>query len=222
VPPQSAADRVRNAWHRRNESDYIFNFGTALGWTILTCGFYTVYVIYQLFRRARDHNARRMELLDAATAFAWEQAQARGMADELRPRFEAIGPHMATLRSYTNEFRDPTIWTVLSVFFLQVVEIIAFILLDGDLIRHDHAEGAIEHELSQIYTRLGAPVMAPDPGRLKGPHNYVGRVIATLFTCGLYAFWWEYDIMTEGNLHFQTCWQWEDSVAQSIQQLISV
>ena len=38
--------------------------------------------------------------------------------------------------------------------------IIMFILLDGDLFTHDRAEGAIEHELSVIYTRLGAPVAA--------------------------------------------------------------
>ena len=69
----SAADRVRNAWHGRAESDYIFDFATALGWTILTCGFYAIYVVYQLVRRSREHNLRRIELLDAATTFAWEQ-----------------------------------------------------------------------------------------------------------------------------------------------------
>jgi hypothetical protein len=75
--------------------------------------------------------------------------------------------------------------------------------------------------LSTIYARLGAPVAAPDPGRLKGPHNYVGRIIATIFTCGFYAYWWEYDIMTEGNRHFEANWKWEDDLAQSVQGLIA-
>jgi hypothetical protein len=213
---------VRNAWHRRSETDYIFNFWTALGWTILTCGIYGIYVIYQLFRRARDHNARRIELLDASAAFAWEQAQARGLADELRPAFERISPHIATLRSYANEFRDPAVWTVLAVFFSGIVNIIAYILIDGDLVRHDYAEGAIEHELSQIYARLGASVTPPDPSRLKGQHNYLGRVFATIFTFGIYGLWWEYDIMTDTNVHYHECWRWEDSVAQAVQQLLTV
>ena len=67
-----------------------------------------------------------------------------------------------------------------------------------------------------VYERTYPP---PDPTRLKAPHNYVGRVVATIFTCGLYAFWWEYDVMTEGNRHFTENWRWEDDLAQSVQQL---
>jgi len=41
APPQmTAAGRVRVAARRRDETDYIFNYWTALGWTILTLGIY--------------------------------------------------------------------------------------------------------------------------------------------------------------------------------------
>ena len=63
-----AAERVRLAARRREETDYIFRYWSALGWTILTLGIYGLYVFYQLVRRMRDHNARRLELLDAAAA----------------------------------------------------------------------------------------------------------------------------------------------------------
>jgi hypothetical protein len=220
-PPASPADRVRVAWHRRNESDYIFDFWTAFGWTLLTCGVYGYYVLYQMVRRSRDHNVRRIELLDAATALAWDQAQSKGLGDELRPAFERIAPHMAVLRNQTTQFRDPVVWTIISLLTGGIGHFIIYILLDGDLITHDHAEGAIESELSTIYTRLGAPVTPPNPARLKGPHNYVGRIVATLLTCGIYAVWWQYDIMTEGNRHFRENWAWEDGLAQSVQQLIA-
>jgi hypothetical protein len=63
APPQiPAAERVRLAAQRRGESDYILNYWTALGWTILTLGIYGFYVFYQLVRRMRDHNVRRLEL----------------------------------------------------------------------------------------------------------------------------------------------------------------
>jgi hypothetical protein len=222
APPAALpADRVRAAWHRRNESDYIFDFWTALGWSILTCGIYGFYVIYQLVRRSRDHNARRIELLDAATTLAWEQAQSKGLADELRSAFERIAPHMAVLRNQATQFRDPVVWMIISLLTGGIGHFIIYILLDGDLITHDHAEGAVESELSTIYTRLGAPVAGPNPARLKSPHNYVGRIVATLLTCGIYGLWWQYDLMTEGNRHFQENWAWEDGLAQSVQQLIA-
>jgi hypothetical protein len=212
---------VRAAWQRRHETDYVFNFWTALGWTILSCGFYSVYVTYQLMRRDRDHNLRRIELLDSATTFAWDRASERGIGDELRPAFERIGAQMVTLRSMTTEFREPAIWALLSLFAGTIVHAIAFIFIDGDLVKHDYAEGAVEAELSAIYERLGTTIPPPDPSRLKQKHNYVGRIVASLLTCGIYALWWEYDVMVEGNRHFEHNWRWEDDLARGVQSLIA-
>ena len=217
----SSSDRIRYAWQRRHETDYIFNFWTALGWTILTCGIYGFYVVYQLVRRDRDHLLRRIELLDASTAFAWEQAEARGLSEELRPGFERIAQNMQAMRKQTTEFREPVLWMILSIVAGFIVHIVLYCLLDGDLVTHDYSEGAVEADLSEIYTRLGAPVPAPNPGRLKGRHNYVGRIIATLATCGIYQFWWQYNIMMEGNAHFEEAWRWEDGLANSVQSLLA-
>jgi len=179
-------------------------------------------------RRSREHNLRRVELLDAANAFAWDRCTEQGIADELRPAFERIATQMTTLRQLGTEFRDPAIWLVilvLSSLFTGgggvIVQIIVYILLDGDLVRHDYAEGAIEAELSAIYARLGATIAPPDPARLKQRHNYVGRVIATIFTCGIYGLWWLYDLMVEGNRHFEHNWRWEDDLARSVHSLIA-
>jgi hypothetical protein len=35
----------------------------------------------------RDHNARRLELLDAVTTVAWDQAGRQGLQQELAPSF---------------------------------------------------------------------------------------------------------------------------------------
>ena len=204
---------------QRPATDYYFSFWTAFGWTVLTCGLYGFYVVYQLVRRSRDHNARRIEMLDAATTFAWQQAEARGLGNELQPNFNRISAELAVLRQQATQFRDPIIWTLLAVVTSGLVHIVLYILLDGDLVTHDQAEGAIENELSIIYTRLGATVPAPDPARLKGRHNYVGRIVASILTCGIYTLWWQYDVMTETNEHFRHNWGWEDALATSVQQL---
>jgi Domain of unknown function (DUF4234) len=222
APQLPPAERVRAAYLRRHDSDYIFEFWTAFGWTVLTCGIYLVYVVYQLVRRSRDHNQRRLELLDAANSVAWERATAQGLADELRPNFERVATHLEGLRRLTAEFRDPTVWMVLMIVgvvigALGIVEIVAFVLLDGDLVKHDYDEGGAENELAYLYTWLGTPVNAPDPSRLHQPENYVGRIIATIFTCGIYGFFWLYNIMDDGNRHFAENWAWEDSLAQAVQ-----
>jgi hypothetical protein len=216
----STAERVRIAWQQRHDTDYVFSFWTALGWTVLTLGIYSLYVTYQLLRRDRDHIRRRVELLDAATTFAWEQAHARGGVDDLRPAFERIAPNMAQLRAKTTEFRDPIIWVLLDFISGGIARIVAYVLMDGDLVDHDHAEGAIEAELTDIYAQLGAPMAPPDPARLKGKHNYVGRIIATIASCGIYGLWWLYDVMVEWNRHYEHNWRWEDGAASSVQTLL--
>jgi hypothetical protein len=203
------------AYAARAESDYLFSFWTAFGWTLLTCGIYGFYVLYQLVRRSRDHNRRRLELLDAATAMAWDRASSEGRADELRPRFESIGVHLGVLRSMTTDFRDPVIWTVISIVASTIVHIILYVLLDQDLVKHDAAERAAEAELAAIYAALGADLPAPTTPP-KQPHNYVNRVIVAIVTVGIYTLWWLYNIMDEGNRHFEENWVWEDSLRHAL------
>lgn len=220
TPALTSADRVRRAWSDRVRTDYVF----VSPWLnvflmIITCGIYGLYLFYQLVRRSRDHNQRRLELLDAATTFAWEQAYEQGVADELRPHFERIAGHLQPLRAMTTEFRDPAIWLVLALIASGIAQIVAFVLLDGDLIKHDRAEGAVEAELAAIYARLGQPLPPSDPNRVKGPDNYVGRVIATVASCGFYSFWWWVDQQNDGDRHYAQNWPWEDALAQAVNTL---
>lgn len=220
TPPNAAADRVRIAWQDRARTDYWF----MKPWRnvvliLITCGIFGFVVFYQLVRRSRDHNRRRLELLDAATTFAWEETHRQGLSDDLRPNFERIAVHLQTMRAMTTEFRDPAIWLLISIIASGIAQVVAFVLLDQDLIKHDRAEGAVEAELAAIYARLGAPLPPSDPSRVKQPDNYVGRIVATVFTCGIYLYWWYVDQQREGDAHYAQNWPWEDGLAQAVQQL---
>jgi hypothetical protein len=217
-PALSAADRVRLAAQRRGESDYIFSYWSALGWTILTLGIYGFYVLYQLVRRMRDHNARRLEMLDAATTVAWEQAGRQGLQQELTPSFQRVAGQLAVMRQMTTEFREPLIWAALAVVAHGIVQIVAFVLLDQDLIKHQQAESAAEQELSLIYGRLGQHLPAPDPGQVKGPDNYVGRIVAAICTLGIYMFWWYHDQMEAPNKHFTSNWAPEEELVTAVEK----
>ena len=216
-PPQvPAAERVRVAALRRDESDYIFSYWSALGWTVLTLGIYGFYVFYQLVRRMRDHNARRLELLDAATTVAWEQAGRQGLQQEMGPSFERAAGQLAVMRQMTGDFREPVIWLVFAIVVRGIAEIVAFVLLDQDLIKHGQAEAGAGYELSVIYGRLGQQVPSPGQGHVKGPDNYVGRILAAIFSLGIYMFWWYYNQMEEPNKHFAGNWAQEDELVKAV------
>jgi hypothetical protein len=221
MPPSlTPADRFRNAYAARSQTDYYFDgLGMVIFLTIITCGIYGYYVFYQLMRRMRDHNRRRLDLLESANEIAWQRASEQGMAEELRSNFERIATNLAMMRQMTMDFRDPAIWLVIAIFARGIAEIIGFIFLDQDLIKHDQAEGAVEAELSAVFARLGQNVPAPEPGRLKGPQNYAGRVVATVLSCSIYFFWWIYNQMDDVNRHFLWNWPWEDSLAGAVNTL---
>jgi hypothetical protein len=215
-PPVPAAERARLAAQRRDETDYIFGYWSALGWTILTFGIYGFYVFYQLIRRMRDHNARRLELLDAATTVARDQAGRQRLQQELAPSFERAAGHLAVMRRMTGDFREPVIWLLLAIVARGITELVAFVLLDQDLVRHSQAEAGAGHELSAIYARLGQPVPSLDHGPVKRPDNYVGRILAAIFTLGIYMFWWFYNQMDEPNKHFTSNWAQEDELVHAV------
>jgi len=219
APP--ASERLRVAWQQRHESDYIFEFASAFGWLLLTCGVYGYYILFQLMRRSRDHNRRRLELLDAATTFGWEQAQAQGVSEELRPTFQRIADRMGVLHRLTTEFRDPALWVVLSVVSSGIAQYVGWVFIDGDLVKHDEAERAIEADLAAIYTRLGQPITPSGTSPPKSGHNVVGRLVATVASLGLYSIWWMRDLMNEGNAHFEHNWQFEDDLARASQSLLA-
>ena len=218
-PPMSASQRVEAAWQRRQDTDYVFHYWSALGWTVLTLGVYSLYVLYQLVRRMRDHNARRLELFDASLTRAWDEAGRRGLQEQLTPSFQRAAGHMAVLRQMTSDFREPVVWIVIAVVARGLAELVAFVLLDQDLVKHDRSEGGVEYELSLIYGELGQHVPVPDQGRVKGEDNYVGRIVATVFSFGIYTFWWYYNQMEEPNKHFQANWPQEDALAAAVRAL---
>jgi hypothetical protein len=167
--------------------------------------------------RALTRRALDARLLDAAIAAGWEQAGRQGLQPQLAPSFQRAAGHLAVLRQMTSDFRDPLVWVVLSLVGRGVVDVVAFVLLDQDLVKHSQAEAAVEQELSVIYGRLGHPLPAPDPGQLKQPDNYAGRIIVAIVTFGIYMLWWFYDQMAEPNEHFTSNWAHEDQLVTAVQ-----
>ena len=54
---------------------------------------------------------------------------------------------------------------------------------------------------------------------MKGPDNYVGRIVATIFSLGIYMFWWYYNQMEDPNQHFRSNWAHEDELVNAVDAL---
>ena len=54
---------------------------------------------------------------------------------------------------------------------------------------------------------------------MKGQNNYVGRIVASIFSFGIYLFWWYYNQMNHPNQHFQTNWVQEDALVAAVHGL---
>src|SRR5438477_8768759 len=136
-PSMTPAERFRMAYDARAQTDYYFDgMGMVIFLTIITCGIFGFYVFYQLMKRMRDHNRRRLDLLESATELAWQRASEQGVAEELRPNFERIAPHLGVQSGRATGRGDAGIWVIIAVL-KSIAYFVGFVFLYGDLIRHD-------------------------------------------------------------------------------------
>ncbi|HEX6054596.1 MAG TPA: hypothetical protein VFY98_02190, partial [Intrasporangium sp.] len=212
APARTPREQIQQAVGDRPSSDYVFDVRTAIGWTIVTFGLYAFYVFYQLMRRARDHNRRRVALLLAAQELARQRAIEMGRPEALDQALERVQAEVQALRALDDDFRDPTLWLLGSFLGSGLVWLAEAILLDQDLTRHERHERAAEAELTRVFAELGFSLPASVPV-MKQPHNCVRRVVALVATLGLYSLWWAADLMREGNAHLQQDQAWEDALA---------
>lgn len=210
------AEQILQAVRERSWTDYRFHFWTAFGWTVLTFGLYWFYVFYQLIRRSRDHNRRRATLLMAAHDLAQSRAAEQGGAEALRPALDAVRGDVEAMGAKDGDLlRDPALWLVAGIVGSGLVWLAGALLLDQDLVRHQRHERTAEAGLTSVFAQFGTALPAPVPAT-KQPHNYVGRLLAVVFSLGLYSLWWVADVMQEGNADFEQSSAWEDALAQSV------
>ena len=150
---------------------------------------------------------------------AWEQAGRQGLQqDSARTGPRAAG-QLAVLRQMTTDFREPVIWVMLAIVARGVAEIVAFVLLDQDLIKHDRAEVGAEFELSLIYGRLGQHVRSPDQDRVKGQTTMWAGSWPPSSRSASTCIWWYNNQMQVPNQHFAGNWAQEDELARAVEAI---
>lgn len=215
APARTPSEQIEWAIRERSSAHHVIQVRAAIGWTVVTFGLYAFYLFYELMRRARDHNRRRVALLTAGLELAQQRALQAGAQADVGPALERAGAEVRALRALDTDYRDPQLWLLFSFLGNGLVWLVEAILLDHDLIRHARHERAAEAELAHAFTQLGLPVPVP-AAAAKQPHDYVGRILALIATLGLYSLWWAADLTREGNEHVRQDEAWEDALAAAV------
>ncbi|MGH2829245.1 MAG: DUF4234 domain-containing protein [Actinomycetota bacterium] len=197
---------------RRGETDYRFSWGTYIGWNLLTFGIYSHYATYKLVERRREHAQRRL----AFSSYLWHALAARadslGRRAEVQEGLDHLSRIHAQIESYERKNkRDPALWTILR-FVAAPVGAYVNHFLNADFRFLDTWESSFSQNVEWVLQRLGLPAGLPARTRQTPVRSTAVYVLLTIVTLGLFAIWWRYAMMKDGNDHFDE----DDAVENAI------
>jgi len=204
----------------RTVTDWQTGFWQAFLLSIVTCGIYMFYVIYKLLERREQHFERMVSFRKDMIAVLKEKAEASS-PDGLNPEIEAEFSQLegldldATNRDRSGD-KSPVLWLILSMV-VGVIIYYVYYFLNDDFRAHEANEHAFMLKASEVMNRLGitenqivTPMVIPE-------RNFITFLLLSLVTCGIYAIYWLYTIITDPNNHFDNHAVWEAQVQALLQ-----
>jgi len=194
----------------REEKDKRLNFWLALFLGIITCGLYSIYVLYCLIRRNEQHLDRSYKLFEDTRNLLKEGADAKGfpVKDEVVRIEIAIRDRI--------EKKEAVLWIVLTLF-VPFAGLYVYYFLNKDLRLHEKQEKAFFDALNQAFGKLQKPLVVYEP---KTPdRNFWLYLVLTLVTCGLFGLYWYYVLIEDGNRHFDEHARAEDVLLANLKGL---
>jgi hypothetical protein len=194
----------------REEKDKRLNFWLALFLGILTCGLYSIYVLYCLIRRNEQHIDRSYHLVEDARNLLREEAEAKTLAI----KDEIVRVEMAIREKI--EKKEAVLWTVLSLF-VPLAGLYVYYFLHKDLRTHETQEKAFFDSVSAIFGKLQKPLLVFEPTTPE--RNFWLYLVLTLVTCGLFGIYWWYVLIEDGNRHLDEHAKAEDVLLTNLKGL---
>ena len=198
----------------RINSDWTTEAGTAVVLTIFTCGIYGLYVFYKLMERRDRHLARVANMVNTSAALLKERAAADG-------RMELIAAELSQMEMLQREIYDQSrergaaLWLVIGVFTGIAIWIGYYFIMD-DMARHDQLEARFFTLMSSALAKVGLAGQASVAGPIIPDRNFAAYLIASIFTCGIFVFYWLYVLVDDGNRHVEAQVQWEDFIYSAL------
>ncbi len=206
-------NRLEWAINNRVATDWHTDAGMAILLSIITCGIYGLYVYYKLMER-RDEHFKRMAAV-ADTSIAWLRERAAGREQAIAPELQELEQIRQAMTMQSAE-RGAAVWLLLLIFTSCVGYLIFFYLLMKDWREHDAYEARFFTLMSSALTKVGLSQQAGQAAPNIPEREFVTYAILSFVTCGIYALYWTYVMIDDGNKHLDLQVSWEDYILASL------
>jgi hypothetical protein len=201
-------ENLRRVHQRRSESDYKIDFALNLLLTLLTCFLWGFVGWYRIVRRRDLHFARSADYTATAVAALAERADALGKRPLIESHLRTLDVISRDLRLQARE-RGALVWTLLGILTVKVAFLLMFYFLEEDYRRQEQAEVEFAQHMGEALRLLEMPCAQAPFFPCVRDRSYALYLVLTLFTCGLFGFYWFYRVNEEENCHMDAHAAWE-------------
>jgi len=209
---------------RRQETDYRFNYWSYLGWNILSIGFYSLYATYKLVERRTQHARRRLAFMSYFWHALNQRAEASGTRDEVAEGLDNLSRIYQQVDGFElRNKREPILWMLLRLVGFLVFPPVAGAVgaytnhfLNKDLLFFDEWESSYAANAEWVMQRLGMPVAIPRRARPIQNRSTGLYIFLSIITFGIFAMYWRYATMNDGNGHFDDDALMEDALLRAL------
>lgn len=208
---QQQAGLVQNLYYyiqQRVTSDWTTDPGMAVLLTLVTCGIYGFFIFYKLMERRDQHLARMANMVNTSVALLNESAARRGASELIAQELAQIEMIQREMYDQSRE-RGAALWLVIAII-TGIGTFIGYYFIMDDMARHDQLEAQFFTLMSSALAKLGLSAQGSQAVPNIPDRNFVAYLLLSLVTCGIFAFYWIYVLVEDGNRHVEAQVQWED------------
>ena len=208
---------VQNLYYyiqQRVTTDWTTDPGTAVLLSVVTCGIYGLYIFYKLMERRDLHFARVANMVNSSMPLLKEKAAAAGKAELISQELAALEMVQRDIYEQSRE-RGAVLWLVLGIV-TGIATLIGYYFIMDDFSRHDQLEAQYFTLMSGALTKLGLSSQASQAAPSMPEREFVTFLLLSIVTCGIYAFYWIYVMVMDGNTHVEAQVQWEDYIYSAL------
>jgi Domain of unknown function (DUF4234) len=201
---------------RREETDYRFNYWTYLGWNILSLGTYSHYATFKMVERRTQHAQRRLAFLSYFWHALNARAESAGQKEVVTEGLDNLSRIYQQIDAFERRNkREPIVWTLLRFVFSPVGWYVNH-FLNKDMLFYDEWESSYAANAEWVMQRLGFPVAVPRRAHPVQSRSTGLYVFLSFITLGIWAMVWRYQVMVDGNGHFDDDAAIEDALLRAM------
>lgn len=207
----AAMDQLQRTAARRVETDYQMDYAIHLLLTVLTCLLWSLVTVYRLVKRRDLHLVRSADFAADTLAAVRERADALGKRPLVEGHLGTMDVVARDLRTQARE-RGAALWTLLSAITGGLAYFFIANFLHEDYRRHEQTETEFSTQLGETLRLLGLPAGTTGFQPQMSDQSFPLYLLLSIFTCGLFGFYWAYRLNDEENRHMRAHAAWEPEV----------